>query len=125
MELHFDFKLATFRFDKIVLEEFDKATVYGSSEELGGNGWFKVYGKDKILALIDNVLSKLNRQNQELNLLYSANTIFAVSSGYGDMEKLDYLLVHAGTEDKNDLMSLESLDSYMDSWMTKYHLLFD
>lgn len=124
MKLHFDFKLAHFRYEKIILKSDCTATVYGSSEALGGNGWFKIQGAEKLKSFDKKVLLKLDKENPELFLLYSGSTIFAVAKipSYGsyNMENLDYFLVHEGTEDMNGFMNLESLDSYMDYWMNKY-----
>ena len=124
MKLHFDFKLARFRHEKIVVNDVNTATVYGSSEVLGKNVFFQVHGTEKIRAFNTNVLLKLNKEKPELFLLYSGSTIFAVakipSCGSYTMENLEYFLVHEGTEDINGFMSLKAVNAYMDYWMDKY-----
>lgn len=129
MKLHFDFHLAHFRFDRMSLESESKATVYGSSNELGGCGYFKLSGEEKISAFTREIQSKLDKQNPEFLLLYSGKTIFAVSlipsncpkdCSSINMNSLDYLLVHEGTNHMNGLMNLETLNVYMDYWMDKF-----
>lgn len=124
MQLHFDFKLAHFRYKEIILKSPWYATVYGSSEALGGNGCFNIQGVEKLKSFNKKVLVKLNKENPELLLLYSGSTIFAVaripSCGSYNIENLDYFLVHEGTKDMNGFMNLESLNAYMDYWMDKY-----
>lgn len=123
MKLHFDFKLAHFRYEKIIRKSDSIATVYGCSEALGGNGWFNIIGAEKLKAFKEKVLLP-NQENQEFLLLYSGTTIFAVARipfcGSYNMENLDYFLVHEGTNDMNGFMNLESLNAYMDYWMDKY-----
>lgn len=125
MKLHFNFRLSKFRYDKIVIKEANTAIVYGSSEEFGGNGSFKIHGMDKLIAFNKEILLNLDKDNPEFFILCSGSTIFGVSTTGDDIHSSQYLLVFENIEKMNELISLEHLNKYVYLWLRKHHGIFD